>query len=278
MGPGEREVRRDHLAAVRDPHLHGRRAPADEEDDRLVHDVRARCVVEHAGNVIDSGELERVERDAARGPAEDAARVRAAVVRARDPLDTGVRGHVACIRGPHVGGRPSQCDQGPLVRGPAGPVLDVREPADIEDLIGSAIGQVEDRLVERDIQITIPPDLPMVSLDFVLIVHALGNLLDNASKYSPEGSLIEIEARQLGQEIQISILDRGVGIPPDDLTHIFDKFYRVRHPEQVTGTGLGLAISKGIVEAHGGRIWAANRPGGGTVFTIALFLGTNEDP
>jgi|MudIll2142460700_1097286.scaffolds.fasta_scaffold17275_2 two-component system sensor histidine kinase KdpD len=164
-----------------------------------------------------------------------------------------------------------------MTRLEAGAIRVVLEPADIEDLIGSAIGQVEDRLAERDIQIMIPPDLPMVPLDFVLIVHALGNLLDNALKYSPESSPIEIEARQLGQEVQISILDRGVGIPPDDLAHIFDKFYRVRHPEQVTGTGLGLAISKGIVEAHGGRIWATNRPAGGTMITIALLLGTNED-
>ena len=150
------------------------------------------------------------------------------------------------------------------------------EPADIEDLIGAAIGQIEDRILERDIQISIPPNLLMVPLDFVLIVHALGNLIDNALKYSPAGSPIEVEVMQPGQEVQISVLDHGVGIPPGDLTNIFDKFYRVQHPEQVTGTGLGLAISKGIVEGHRGRIWAANRPGGGTIVTIALPLGQNK--
>jgi len=164
-----------------------------------------------------------------------------------------------------------------MTRLEAGAMHVVMEPTDIEDLIGAAIGQIEDRILERDIRISIPPDLPMFPLDFVLIVHALGNLLDNALKYSPPGSPIEIEATQVEQEIQISILDRGVGIPPADLTHIFDKFYRVQHPEQVTGTGLGLAISKGIVEAHGGHIWASNRPGGGTSITISLRLGTGID-
>ena len=151
------------------------------------------------------------------------------------------------------------------------------QPVDMEDLIGAAVGQLEDRLSDRDVQIRIPPNLPMVHLDFVLIVHAMGNLLDNALKYSPPGSPIEIEVRQAEQEIQISILDRGVGVPPGDLAQIFDKFYRVRSPEQVTGTGLGLAISKGIVEAHGGRIWAANRPGGGAVITMSLIQAKDGD-
>ena len=67
-------------------------------------------------------------------------------------------------------------------------------------------------------------------------------------------------------------MDRGIGIPPEDLSRVFDKFYRVQRPGQVTGTGLGLAISKGIIEAHGGRIWASEREGGGTVITFALPL------
>ena len=164
-----------------------------------------------------------------------------------------------------------------MTRLEAGAMRVVLEPVDIEDLIGAAIGQIEDRIADRDIQISIPPSLPMISLDFVLVVHALGNLLDNALKYSPDGSPIGVEVSLLDREIQISVLDRGVGIPQDDLTHIFDKFYRVRHPEQVTGTGLGLAISKGIVEAHGGRIWAANRPGGGTMITMSFILEKDDD-
>ena len=68
----------------------------------------------------------------------------------------------------------------------------------------------------------------------------------------------------------IAVADRGVGVPPEDLERIFDKFYRVHRPGEVSGTGLGLAICKGIVEAHRGRIWAQNRPGGGTIITMAL--------
>ena len=107
-----------------------------------------------------------------------------------------------------------------MTRLEAGAMHVAMEPADIEDLIGAAIGQIEDRILERDIQISIPPNLLMVPLDFVLIVHALGNLIDNALKYSPAGSPIEVEVMQPGQEVQISVLDHGVGIPPGDLTHI----------------------------------------------------------
>jgi two-component system sensor histidine kinase KdpD len=83
---------------------------------------------------------------------------------------------------------------------------------------------------------------------------------------------IEIQARQTGNEILIQVQDRGVGIPEGDLARVFDKFYRVQRPENITGTGLGLSISKGIIEAHGGRIWADNRPGGGTILSFTLPL------
>jgi two-component system sensor histidine kinase KdpD len=104
------------------------------------------------------------------------------------------------------------------------------------------------------------------------MVHVLNNLLDNALKYSPSNAPLEVWARQEGQEVWISVLDEGIGIPPADLERVFDKFYRVHRPEQVTGTGLGLAICRGIVEAHGGRIWVEQRQGPGTCMTIALPL------
>jgi two-component system sensor histidine kinase KdpD len=147
-----------------------------------------------------------------------------------------------------------------------------REPCEVQDLIGAALGQMEDRLVQRQIQVDMLPDIPLVGLDFVLIVHVLMNLLDNALKYSPDNSPLEIRAGLHYGEIQVMVMDRGIGIPSEDLNHVFDKFYRVQRPGQVTGTGLGLAISKGIIEAHGGRIWASEREGGGTVITFALPL------
>lgn len=129
---------------------------------------------------------------------------------------------------------------------------------------------MEERLVGREVKVSVADNTPMISADFVLLVHVLNNVLDNALKYSPGDSPLEVKARQEGQEVWISVLDQGIGIPADNLEKVFDKFYRVQRPEQVTGTGLGLAICKGIVEAHGGRIWAERRDDKGTRITIAL--------
>lgn len=157
-----------------------------------------------------------------------------------------------------------------MTRLEAGALKVKRDPAEVVDVVGTSIGQMETRLTGRSLRMDVPDNLPMISVDFMLIVHVLKNLLDNALKYSPEKSPLEVRARSAGGEVLISIIDEGPGIPPDDLERIFDKFYRVQRSEQVAGTGLGLAICKGIVEAHGGRIWAKNRPGGGTILTIAL--------
>jgi two-component system sensor histidine kinase KdpD len=145
-----------------------------------------------------------------------------------------------------------------------------RTDGDIQDVIGSALEELGARLEDRSITVEVPDDLPLVSMDFVLIERVLVNVIDNALKYSPPDSPIEIRAYLAGAFVEITVADRGVGIPPEDLNRIFDKFYRVQRPDNVTGTGLGLAISKGIVDAHGGFISAENRSGGGTIITIAL--------
>jgi len=163
-----------------------------------------------------------------------------------------------------------------MTRLEAGAMKVKREPCDAEDLIGSAISQMEERLAGRDVLVNVAENTPMIPVDFVLIVHALNNLLDNAVKYSPPDSALEVEARPEGREVWISVLDRGIGIPKDDLDKVFDKFYRVQRPEHVSGTGLGLAICRGIVEAHGGRIWAEQREGKGTRITIGLPIAEGE--
>ena len=109
-----------------------------------------------------------------------------------------------------------------------------------------------------------------MSGDFGLLVQVLVNILENAFKYSPPGSPVEVFGRKKGNLVEIEVADRGVGIPEQDLLRIFDKFYRVQRPDSVVGTGLGLAICKGIVEAHGGSITAENRPGGGTIIRVTL--------
>ena len=157
-----------------------------------------------------------------------------------------------------------------MTRVEAGALSLRKEPGDIEDLVGAALAQLGSRGREREIEFDIPPDLPSVPMDFALMTQALSNVLDNALKYAASERPIRIEARTVGGEVYVSVADRGPGIPEPDLVRIFDKFQRAEHPPNEAGLGLGLTISKGIIEAHGGRIWAANRPDGGAVVTFAL--------
>lgn len=165
-----------------------------------------------------------------------------------------------------------------MTRLEAGAVRVNPEPSDVQDVIGSALEQLGRRLEGRPVAVDVPADLPLVPVDFVLIVHVLMNVVENACKYSPADAPIEIRARAVGAEVEIAVADYGIGIPPEDLGRIFDKFYRVQRPGGAAGTGLGLSISKGFVEAHGGRIWAQNRPGGGTVVILTLPVGRPEHP
>lgn len=149
------------------------------------------------------------------------------------------------------------------------------EPSDMQDAIGSALEQLERRLQGREVRVQLPEDLPLVPMDFALIVQVLVNLIDNALKYSQ--APIEIRAHAQSTQIQVQVLDRGIGIPSAELPYIFDRLYRVQRPEMVSGTGMGLAICKGIVEAHGGTITAENRLGGGTLITFTLPLKNISD-
>ncbi|MFN2136188.1 MAG: ATP-binding protein [Candidatus Promineifilaceae bacterium] len=147
--------------------------------------------------------------------------------------------------------------------------------SDVEDLVGATLAQMPRRLVGRQVKSSIPLNLPPVEIDLALVVQALVNLLDNALKFAPAGRPIEIEAHAEGDWVVLAVKDRGPGLPDVDSEFLFDKFFRgsdqfTHTTGQATGTGLGLSIAKGIVEAHGGRIWAENRPGGGAVFYFTL--------
>jgi two-component system sensor histidine kinase KdpD len=144
------------------------------------------------------------------------------------------------------------------------------KPSDVSDVVGVSLRQVSDRLEDRRVTVEIPRGMPYILIDFSLIVKVLVNVLDNSLKYSPPGSPIDLRAKEIGDHLEIRIEDRGYGIPHEELNQIFDKFYRVRRTENIGGTGLGLSICKGIVEAHKGRIWADNRPEGGTIVRIIL--------
>jgi two-component system sensor histidine kinase KdpD len=152
----------------------------------------------------------------------------------------------------------------------AGAITLSKRPSEMQDLVGATLEQLGSRASIRPIKIDIPTEIPYISVDFGLIVQTLANIVDNAMKYSPMDSPIEIKVRQLGREVHIEIIDHGVGIPEEDLANIFDKFYRIKRPDNVSGTGLGLSISKGIVEAHGGSIEAERGSGGGTVIRVKL--------
>ena len=148
---------------------------------------------------------------------------------------------------------------------------------DVGEVIGVAAQRVEDCLLHRPLSIDVPPDLPLVQMDFALMEQVLVNLLDNACNYSPASASIAIEAYIQNSRLVISVTDGGKGIPPDDLERIFEKFYRV--PGTASGgTGLGLSICRGLVEAHGGTLVASNAPGAGTRFIITLPCGAAPPP
>jgi two-component system sensor histidine kinase KdpD len=147
-----------------------------------------------------------------------------------------------------------------------------RELYDLSEVIGVARSQLREQLGKRQIMINLPDDLPMIPVDLTLFAQVFVNLLDNAVKYSQPETPIEIRACRSNQCVQITIADHGIGIPADDLPHIFEKFYRASTADGQGGSGLGLSICQGIVEAHGGSIEVQNRQGGGACFQINLPL------
>jgi two-component system sensor histidine kinase KdpD len=147
-----------------------------------------------------------------------------------------------------------------------------KKPCDLRDFIGTCLEQLKDKIGSRSVKINIPKDMPELAVDFPYMLKAFLNVVDNALKYSPGGSSIEIEASYNENKVQVSVRDHGYGIPKEDLGRIFDKFYRVQRAQDVQGTGLGLSISKNIIEAHAGHISAESIPGKGATFIIELPL------
>ncbi len=150
----------------------------------------------------------------------------------------------------------------------------------INELIQDVVARMQPVLQGRVVHTDLPADLPPVKLDYLQIDQVLTNLLENAVRYTPAESPIDIGVRLDGEYMLISVADRGPGIPAADVERVFDKFYRVMETQtkatRTTGSGLGLAVCKGLVEAHGGRIWVENRQGGGAIFQFTLPLGETE--
>ncbi|MBA4389798.1 MAG: histidine kinase [Syntrophus sp. (in: bacteria)] len=149
-----------------------------------------------------------------------------------------------------------------------------REWCDISDIVGVALKEVRDMLPEDRLYIEVPTEVQLIRVDFSLIEQVLINLLENATKYSPPESNISITVSITQGELRVEIGDSGSPIPAGDHLRIFDKFYRLHSSKHMTGTGLGLSICKGIIEAHGGKIWAEPGPlaetGNRFIFTLPI--------
>jgi len=147
-----------------------------------------------------------------------------------------------------------------------------QERVDLAELVETALRRAGRILAHHKVEVDLEADLPMVSIDVALFEQALFNLLDNAAKYAPKGSLVRVRGRRLGQQVSIEVEDQGPGIPPDQLERIFDKFHRASDGDnRAPGTGLGLSICRGFIEGLGGRIVAVNRADrSGARFTITL--------
>jgi two-component system, OmpR family, sensor histidine kinase KdpD len=143
----------------------------------------------------------------------------------------------------------------------------------LEEVVGAVLDRTEELLEGRRVEVRLPNDLPLVPIDAVLIEQVFINLLENAAKYTPKGTPLEISAQKEDDVVVVSVSDHGPGIPKEYLEDIFVKFYRLPREGEGGGAGLGLAICRGIVETHGGKIWAENREGGGAVFRFTLPLG-----
>ena len=139
-------------------------------------------------------------------------------------------------------------------------------------MLGAVLGRLDDATAAR-VRLSIPDDLPLVKVDAPQVAHVLANLLDNAAKYAPPDSPIEVSAAVGDGALRVTVSDRGAGVAAHERERIFEPFYRTAGPADVgvKGTGLGLAICRGLIEAHGGRIWVQNgRSGAEFTFTLPL--------
>ena len=130
----------------------------------------------------------------------------------------------------------------------------------LAEIVSTAVDRTRQQTEKHKVEVDVSPDLPLVPVDYFQIEQVFINLISNSTKYSPEGTTISIRAPTCTDEnvLQVVVSNQGPQVEPEHLERIFDKFYRVTAADRVTGAGLGLSICKGIIEAHGGRIWAEN--------------------
>jgi two-component system sensor histidine kinase KdpD len=128
----------------------------------------------------------------------------------------------------------------------------------LPEIVGGVLARMRRQTSEHRLEVNVPEDLPLVPVDYVQLEQVFTNLISNGLKYAPAQSVISIGAQVEHEMIHVRVSNQGPQVPAEDLERIFDKFYRITAADRITGTGLGLSICKGIIEAHGGRIWAEN--------------------
>ncbi|HTY03615.1 MAG TPA: two-component system sensor histidine kinase KdpD [Rhodocyclaceae bacterium] len=160
-----------------------------------------------------------------------------------------------------------------MARLETGSVKLTREWQPLEEVVGVALQARASVLAHHAVRVDLPADLPLLEFDAVLMERVFCNLLENAAKYTPAGSRIEIAARRDGDNVEISVADNGPGLPPGKEEALFEKFARGHEESAVAGVGLGLAIVRAVVEVHKGSVRAENRPEGGARFVVTLPVG-----
>ncbi len=145
----------------------------------------------------------------------------------------------------------------------AGALKPQKKPNMLSEIVGAVLARMRNQTQHHRLEVEVRDDLPLVKVDFVQIEQVFTNLLSNSLKYSPPGSTIRLTASQKDEHsLLVRLTNQSIPVPETDLERIFDKFYRINPSERVTGSGLGLSITKGLIEAHGGKIWAENLPDG----------------
>ena len=156
-----------------------------------------------------------------------------------------------------------------MVRVETGALEVQREWLPLSDVAGVALIRTEEQLEGRRVSTDFPASLPLVPVDEVLLEQVFVNLLENAAKHTPPGSPIDLGAEESNHDVVVTVADWGPGVPAGEEERVFEKFQRVGSATG-TGVGLGLTICRGIVTAHGGRIWVERRPGGGALFRFTI--------
>lgn len=158
----------------------------------------------------------------------------------------------------------------------AGALLLKKQWNSLAEIVSGVVRHASSQALKHTIQLDLPPDLPLLPTDYVMMEQVFSNLISNSLKYAPESSPIFIGAARENDRLHIRVVNQSPSVPEEHLEHIFDKFFRITQADKVLGTGLGLSICKGIIEAHGGRIWAENSKEG-FCFHITLPLTMNGE-